>query len=92
MRCIVVGLGVQGEKRAICAGKDYVSSVDPVNPKADFKKIQDVPLIAYDAALVCVPDNQKFHIFSFLLMHILYLCIHFSLHRIFFQMLNEIML
>ena len=40
MRCIVVGLGVQGEKRAICAGKDYVSSVDPVNPKADFKKIQ----------------------------------------------------
>ena len=67
MRCIVVGLGVQGEKRAICAGKDYVSSVDPVNPKADFKKIQDVPLIAYDAALVCVPDNQKFHIIKYLI-------------------------
>ena len=59
MRVIVVGLGVQGYKRREHAEADYVASVDPVNPEADYKKIEEVPLDSYDAALLCVPDEPK---------------------------------
>ena len=44
MRVIVVGLGVQGHKRRRIAGDDFVASVDPVNPEADYKTAADVPL------------------------------------------------
>ncbi len=67
MKVIVVGLGVQGQKRRQHAGADFVSSVDPVNPDADFKSLQEVPLAGFDAALVCVPDQPKFEIIRYLL-------------------------
>jgi len=67
MRAIVVGLGVQGHKRRKFAGADYVASVDPANPDADFKSVLDVPLDAYDAALCCIPDEPKFEVLSYLL-------------------------
>ncbi len=67
MRVIVVGLGVQGHKRREFAGSDYVASVDPVNPGADYQKIEDVPLAAYDAALLCVPDEPKIALITYLL-------------------------
>lgn len=67
MRVIVVGLGVQGYKRRKHAGKDFVASVDPVNPEADYKKIEDVPLSSYDAALACIPDEPKISVLSYLL-------------------------
>ena len=44
LRVIVVGLGVQGYKRRKFAGGDFVASVDPVNPEANFKSVKDVPL------------------------------------------------
>jgi predicted dehydrogenase len=59
MRVIVAGLGVQGHKRRAFAGKDYVASVDPVNPEADFRRIEDVPVDRYDAVLACIPDEPK---------------------------------
>jgi predicted dehydrogenase len=59
MRAIVVGLGVQGCKRRKFAGMDFVAAVDPINPEADFKSAEQVPLNSYDAALVCVPDEPK---------------------------------
>jgi predicted dehydrogenase len=59
MRVIVAGLGVQGHKRRAFAGKDFVASVDPVNPEADFRRIEDVPLDRYDAVLACIPDAPK---------------------------------
>jgi scyllo-inositol 2-dehydrogenase (NADP+) len=59
MRVIVVGLGVQGRKRRRFAGSDFVASVDPVNPEADFKSAEYVPLGSYDAVLACVPDEPK---------------------------------
>jgi predicted dehydrogenase len=68
-RVIVVGLGVQGRKRQHFAGADYVASVDPVNPEADFRSIRDVPLESYDAALVCVPDEPKLELLRFLVEH-----------------------
>lgn len=59
VRCIVVGLGVQGVKRQRVAGTDCVATVDPVNPAAAYRNIADAPLDAYDAALVCTPDAPK---------------------------------
>lgn len=67
MRVIVVGLGVQGNKRLAVAGKEAVATVDPVNPEANHKSLQDVPLASYDAALVCTPDETKIELLTYLL-------------------------
>ena len=69
MKIIVVGLGVQGHKRRAAAGADYVASVDPLNPAADFKSVRDVPLERYDAALACIPDEPKVEVLEYLLGH-----------------------
>ena len=67
MRVIVVGLGVQGHKRRKFAGPDYAASVDPANREADYRRVEDVPPAAYDAALVCVPDEPKIALLRYLL-------------------------
>ena len=67
MKVIVVGLGVQGHKRRQFAGADYVCSVDPVHPEAEYKTVQEVPLANYDAALVCTPDEPKVELLTYLL-------------------------
>jgi predicted dehydrogenase len=59
MRAIVVGLGVQGHKRQRIAGDEVVATVDPVDPEARWRCIEDVPPESYDAALVCTPDEPK---------------------------------
>lgn len=69
MRCIVVGLGVQGYKRRKHAGDDFVCAVDLVNREAQFHSVQEVPLSSYDAALVCLPDEPKVEVLSYLLDH-----------------------
>jgi predicted dehydrogenase len=67
MRVIVAGLGVQGHKRRRFAGADYVASVDPANPEADFRALQDVPLGSYDAVLACIPDEPKRELLTYCL-------------------------
>ncbi len=67
MKVIVVGLGVQGHKRRTFAGADYVASVDPVHPDADYKSVDAVPLADYDAALCCIPDDPKVDVLTYLL-------------------------
>ena len=67
MRTIVVGLGIQGNKRLLIAGTEAVATVDPVNPGANYKSIYDVPLDSYDSALVCTPDQAKFELLSYFL-------------------------
>lgn len=67
MRVVVIGLGVQGYKRRAVAGADAVATVDPVNPEADYKNLGDVPLAAFDAALVCTPDDAKVELLAYLL-------------------------
>lgn len=67
MRVIIVGLGVQGYKRREFSGTDYVASVDPINCDADYKQIEDVPLLSYDAALLCTPDEPKIKLITYLL-------------------------
>lgn len=67
MRVIVVGLGVQGKKRQHHAGTDFVASVDPLKPEAQYSDIRDVPLQDYDAAMVCLPDEPKYEVLRYLL-------------------------
>jgi len=67
MRVIVVGLGVQGKKRQAVAGEEVVATVDPVHPDATYRKIEDVPLESYDAALLCIPDEPKIAMLEYLL-------------------------
>jgi len=67
MRVIVVGLGVQGQKRLKVARADCVATVDPVHPDADFKDVRDVPTDRYDAALCCLPDAPKVDVLRYLL-------------------------
>ena len=69
MRAAVLGLGIQGKKRLAIAGDDAVATVDPAQPNAQYRAIEDVPLDAYDAALVCTPDAAKLPILRFLLSH-----------------------
>lgn len=67
MRVIIVGLGVQGNKRRAVAGKEVVAVVDPVHPEANYRSLADVPLAMYDAALVCTPDEIKIELLTHLL-------------------------
>jgi len=67
MRVVVVGLGVQGQKRLAVAGSEVVATVDPVSVDAHYRFIQDVPLDFYDAALLCIPDEPKIEIITYLL-------------------------
>ena len=67
MRVIVVGLGVQGEKRRRFAGADFVADVDPAGKQTKYRHVEEVPLDAYDAALVCTPDEPKVQLLSYLL-------------------------
>ena len=67
MRVVVVGLGVQGRKRTAIAGDEVVATVDPALPDALYRRIEDVPLGAYDAALLCVPDAPKVELLTYLL-------------------------
>ena len=66
-KVIVVGLGVQGYKRAKFAKQDLQCTVDPINPEADYKSIFDVPLHTYDSAMLCIPDEPKYEIIEYLL-------------------------
>jgi predicted dehydrogenase len=67
MRVLVAGLGVQGRKRLAVAGSDAVATVDPIAPDAKFRRVEDVPLADFDAALVCTPDGAKIQILTYLL-------------------------
>ena len=69
MRVIVVGLGVQGQKRKVVAGKEVVGTVDPFHADANYKRVEDVPLESFDAALLCIPDEPKIEIIKYLLSH-----------------------
>jgi scyllo-inositol 2-dehydrogenase (NADP+) len=69
VKVVVAGLGIQGRKRLAVAGADAAGSVDPVVEGADYRRIEDVPLSAYDAALVCTPDGPKVELLTYLLEH-----------------------
>lgn len=69
MRVVVIGYGVQGEKRARVAGDACVAIVDPARGGVSHRRIEDVDPARFDAAIVCVPDRPKFEILAYLARH-----------------------
>jgi predicted dehydrogenase len=67
MRCVIIGLGIQGRKRRAIAGGDVAATVDPVAPDARYRAIEQVPPADYEAALVCTPDAAKLDLLRYLL-------------------------
>ena len=59
MKCIIVGMGVQGIKRRKFLKKEFICFVDKFNNKSEYKTIYNVPLRMYDAVLLCVPDDEN---------------------------------
>ena len=62
MKTLIIGLGTQGIKRKEILKSNYYASVDPKNPNADFKSINEVPINNFDAGFVCVPDEEKSYV------------------------------
>lgn len=65
----VVGMGVQGVKRHAVVGAHEAISVDPIAEGVDFRQLSDVPLDAYEAVLLCVPDEVKLELIEFAVDH-----------------------
>src|SRR4051794_41020877 len=59
MRVVVVGMGVQGRKRAAVAGEDVVATVDPSVADATVRSLEEVPVDDYDAVILCTPTPMK---------------------------------
>jgi scyllo-inositol 2-dehydrogenase (NADP+) len=64
LRYLIIGIGVQGNKRKSYIKKSNYITVD-TNNNADYKTLEEVPLNKYDAALICVPDNEKLSIIEY---------------------------
>ncbi len=56
---LIVGMGIQGRKRAQSIGADQIICVDPLVPDADFASLSEVDPSTFDTALVCTPDSEK---------------------------------
>jgi predicted dehydrogenase len=69
MRVVVAGFGVQGRKRRMVAGEDFVAAADPANEEASYRSLLDVPLDRYDAVLACIPDAAKIELVAYCLEH-----------------------
>ena len=66
MKILIVGLGVQGQKRKKLLNKKLIfATVDKKNKSADFKNIKDAPLDKFDSVFVCTPDSEKFKILNY---------------------------
>ena len=72
MNIAIIGLGTQGIKRLKLLKGYSIITVDPVNKKADYKRINDIPKNIYNAAFICTPDNKKLDIINY--------CIKYSKH------------
>lgn len=66
MRFVIVGLGIQGEKRKKnCIKKELIATVDKYKKTANFKNLYQVPKEEYDTVFICTPDDQKRKLIDF---------------------------
>lgn len=65
IKILLVGFGIQGQKRYKIEKKNIVAIVDPAYEKANFKKIQDVPIEIYNTVFICTNDEEKNKIIKF---------------------------
>ena len=66
MKILIVGLGVQGQKRKKLLDKKFIfGTVDIKNKSADYKKIEEAPKDKYDSVFLCTPDSVKLQILNY---------------------------
>lgn len=68
-RVVIVGLGVQGQKRQRILNKQLVYTVDLAVEQADFKDLREVPLGSYELVILCTPDSQKALLIDYCIEH-----------------------
>lgn len=62
MKILIIGLGTQGKKRkkVLVTNKNLrVITLDPYNPSADFKNLEEINFDFIDCVFLCVPDKEK---------------------------------
>ncbi|HET8576155.1 MAG TPA: Gfo/Idh/MocA family oxidoreductase [Methylomirabilota bacterium] len=59
MKYLVVGLGNIGQRRARLLGPRCVATVDPANPGATVRTVDDVAAASYDAVILATPNDTK---------------------------------
>ena len=60
-RTVIVGMGVQGQKRKKVLGKNFLASVDIDKKKtnSNYKFLSEIDKKSYKNVFICVPDNKK---------------------------------
>lgn len=69
MRIVIVGLGTQGINRRLSAKGECIATIDPDNPIADYKSLQELAINSYDAVFICTPDEQKYALVRYALVN-----------------------
>ncbi len=69
MRVVIIGLGGQGEKRLVELGGAAVALIDPYQPNATHKSLEEVDFSSFDSAFLCIPEHVKFEYIKTLLIH-----------------------
>ncbi len=59
-KLVVVGMGVQGNKRANEAKKELLATIDKDQKKADYVSLDKINENKYDAVCLCTPDEVKY--------------------------------
>lgn len=67
MRYLLVGYGNIGAKRKAILGSRCVATVDPFNPAADHRQVDDCAPSRYDAAILAVPNPVKLELLEYFL-------------------------
>lgn len=68
MKILIVGLGIQGNKRLkYFSSRDIVYTFDPYNKNADFKKLSEIDLDYFESVFICTPINQKERLINYFL-------------------------
>jgi scyllo-inositol 2-dehydrogenase (NADP+) len=67
MRYLLVGYGNIGAKRKAVLGERCVATVDPFNPRADYRTVAECDPRRYDAAITAVPNDVKVELLHYFL-------------------------
>ncbi len=60
MKSLIVGLGVQGKKRAKCLKKNSYLKFDRLSKHSDYKNFDQIPFNKISHAYLCLPEQEKF--------------------------------
>ena len=67
LRVLILGMGVQGQKRKVIANNHVVGTVDPYNKDANYQNYKDVPISSFDSAIISTPDTVKLELIEYFL-------------------------